>query len=192
MRRVPQQARAQRRVEAILDAASFVIGEVGCEAVTTNMIAERASTSIGSIYQFFQDKEAIISLLCDRYAREVTTPLTELSIQNMTHEGRQRVLLDVLSTYIQENPGFGALLYGTYSRDASGIIEQQLMRQIIPRIQQILSQAQESVVGEERLEICLHVLARFMRHRGHQEETKALLSTDQQRTLLVLCLGTGG
>jgi predicted ATP-binding protein involved in virulence len=102
------------------------------------------------------------------------------------------VLFDVLSTYIQANPGFGALLYGTYSRDASSIIEQQLMRQIIPRIQQIFSEAQESVVDEERLEISLHVLARFMRHRGHEEETKALLSPGQQRTLLMLSLGTGG
>jgi len=50
MRRVPQQDRGQRRVEKILDAAAEVIAEVGVQAATTNAIAARAETSVGSLY----------------------------------------------------------------------------------------------------------------------------------------------
>jgi len=71
MRRKPQQARGQRRVNTILDAASQVFSELGYEAATTNIIAIRANTSIGSLYQFFPNKEAILNTLATRYTAQV-------------------------------------------------------------------------------------------------------------------------
>ena len=71
LRRPPSQARGQRRVEAILAAAAALFDEVGYDAATTNAIAARASTAIGSLYQFFPDKEAILRALVDRYLREL-------------------------------------------------------------------------------------------------------------------------
>lgn len=67
LRRVPQQDRGQRRIERILDAAAAVIGEVGVEAASTNAIAARAQTSVGSLYQFFPNKDAIVRALAARY-----------------------------------------------------------------------------------------------------------------------------
>ena len=63
VRRTPQQVRSQRRVEKILEAAAAVMSEVGFEAATTNAIAERAGVSIGSLYQFFPNKAAILYAL---------------------------------------------------------------------------------------------------------------------------------
>jgi len=71
LRRVPRQERGERRIAAILDAAEVVIAEVGYEATTTNAIAARAHTSIGSLYQFFPNKEAIVRALSDRYLAEL-------------------------------------------------------------------------------------------------------------------------
>src|SRR3954471_17613134 len=67
LRRVPQQDRGQRRVDLILDAASAVIAEVGVDGATTNAIAARARTSVGSLYQFFPNKDAIVQALAVRY-----------------------------------------------------------------------------------------------------------------------------
>lgn len=67
IRKMPKQARSQQRVDAILDAAAALFGEVGFAAVTTNQIAARAEVAIGSLYQFFENKEAILSALVDRY-----------------------------------------------------------------------------------------------------------------------------
>ena len=66
MRRAPLQARVHRRVDLLLDAAADVVAEVGVEAATTNAIAARAKTSVGSLYQFFDDKHALIWALSQR------------------------------------------------------------------------------------------------------------------------------
>jgi AcrR family transcriptional regulator len=66
-RRVPTQARSRERVERILDAAAEVFSEIGYDAATTEAIAVRAGTSIGSIYQFFPNKQALYDAIATRY-----------------------------------------------------------------------------------------------------------------------------
>ena len=66
--RAPQQHRGQRRFEQLLDAAEALIIEQGLEALTTNAVAERAESSVGSLYHFFPGgKEAIVEGLAVRY-----------------------------------------------------------------------------------------------------------------------------
>jgi AcrR family transcriptional regulator len=69
-RSVPQQSRSQQRVDSILDTAADLFTEVGYEAATTNAIAERAGISIGSLYRYFSDKDAILRALAARYHQE--------------------------------------------------------------------------------------------------------------------------
>ena len=71
LRRQPQQKRSQARVEQILDAAAIVFNEVGFEAATTHAIASRAGTAVGSLYQFFPDKQAIFNALELRHVERV-------------------------------------------------------------------------------------------------------------------------
>lgn len=70
-RRPPQQARGQRRVAAILDAADALVAEGGVAAATMQAVAARARTSAGSLYHFFPDREALLDALADRYAGEL-------------------------------------------------------------------------------------------------------------------------
>lgn len=63
LRRLPKQARSRQRVDRILDAAAEVFLEVGYDTATTHMIAARANTAVGSLYQFFPDKWAIFQAL---------------------------------------------------------------------------------------------------------------------------------
>lgn len=67
--RAPRQERGRRRVEAILDAAAALIGEHGVGGLTVHGIARRAGTSIGSMYHFFPDLDAVIAGLADRDVR---------------------------------------------------------------------------------------------------------------------------
>jgi AcrR family transcriptional regulator len=71
LRRQPKQQRSQKRVEQILRSAAEVFTEVGYEAATTHMIAARAKTAIGSLYQFFPDKLAIFHALEARHMENV-------------------------------------------------------------------------------------------------------------------------
>jgi AcrR family transcriptional regulator len=71
LRKLPTQARSRARVEAILMAAGALLGEVGYDAVTTNLIAERAGVPVGSIYQFFETKDDIIASLVERFQARI-------------------------------------------------------------------------------------------------------------------------
>jgi AcrR family transcriptional regulator len=62
-RRKPRQVRAELTRERILTAAAHVFAELGYAAGTTNRIAERARISIGSLYQYFPNKDAILASL---------------------------------------------------------------------------------------------------------------------------------
>lgn len=76
-RRLPVQARSRERVERILDAAAQILSEEGYSHVKTNLIAKRAGVSIGSVYQFFPNRYAIINALGARYRSKVAEVLTE-------------------------------------------------------------------------------------------------------------------
>ncbi|MBE8591560.1 TetR/AcrR family transcriptional regulator [Pseudomonas sp. MAFF 301449] len=74
-RKLPAQARSRATVEAIVQAATYILTKVGWEGLTTNAIAERAGVNIGSLYQFFPNKEAVIVELQLRHAAATRTDL---------------------------------------------------------------------------------------------------------------------
>lgn len=79
------QGRSVARVQRMLDACAELVDEVGYEGLTTTLLAERAEVAIGSVYQFFPDKRAIVQALAlrnmdaylqslsDRFASEIFT-----------------------------------------------------------------------------------------------------------------------
>ena len=66
MRKKPRQARAAATLDAIVEAAAQVLQRDGEEGLTTAKIADRAGVSIGSLYQYFPNKEAILIALIRR------------------------------------------------------------------------------------------------------------------------------
>jgi AcrR family transcriptional regulator len=69
-RKAPRQERSRQTVEAILDAAARVFERHGYAAGTTNRIAERAGVSIGSLYQYYPNKDAVLVALVERHLDE--------------------------------------------------------------------------------------------------------------------------
>jgi AcrR family transcriptional regulator len=59
-RRSPRQARSRATCEAIAEAAAQILERGGAAALTTTAVAERAGVSIGTLYQYFPDKQAIV------------------------------------------------------------------------------------------------------------------------------------
>ncbi|HEX4939394.1 MAG TPA: TetR/AcrR family transcriptional regulator [Candidatus Kapabacteria bacterium] len=65
-KKVPRQVRAQATLQAILQASAQVLIQEGYAGLTTNAVAERAGVSIGSVYEYFPGKEAIVAVLTTR------------------------------------------------------------------------------------------------------------------------------
>jgi AcrR family transcriptional regulator len=63
LRRVPVQGRSLARVNRMLDACAALVDEIGYDGLTTTLLAGRAGVAIGSVYQFFPDKRAVVQAL---------------------------------------------------------------------------------------------------------------------------------
>ncbi|MGW2284015.1 TetR/AcrR family transcriptional regulator [Streptomyces phaeochromogenes] len=93
-RRKPRQVRAELTRDRILSAAAHVFAEHGYAAGTTNRIAERARVSIGSLYQYFPNKDAILAELLVRHIdRGTWTQADELDLSPGSLEATARALV---------------------------------------------------------------------------------------------------
>ncbi|MDR0439657.1 MAG: TetR/AcrR family transcriptional regulator [Candidatus Accumulibacter sp.] len=94
-RRMPRQARSRALVEAILESAARVLVERGYAGMNTNLVAERAGVSIGSLYQYFPNKDSLIAALHERHGTQmraiIETVLTTASPRDM--RGRLAMLV---------------------------------------------------------------------------------------------------
>ncbi len=70
-RKTPSQARSSHTVEAIFDAAIQVLLDGGLERLTTTRVAERAGVSVGSLYQYFQNKQSLVATVLERHLLHV-------------------------------------------------------------------------------------------------------------------------
>lgn len=76
-RKRPRQERSLATVDALLQATAHILVEEGYDQASTNRIAERAGVSIGSLYQYFPGKEALVGELVDRFSRRITEMVVE-------------------------------------------------------------------------------------------------------------------
>jgi AcrR family transcriptional regulator len=74
-RKRPTQARAMPTFDALVEACSRLLPELGYEKLTTQAIAERAGVGIGSLYEYFPGKDAIIAVVVERMVERVMTKL---------------------------------------------------------------------------------------------------------------------
>jgi AcrR family transcriptional regulator len=88
--RTPVQARSRATVEAIIEGTAKVLSERGYAKATTNHIAEAAGVSIGSLYQYFADKDAAVAACIDQYAAE-TLAFAWAHVDDGVREGRPPV-----------------------------------------------------------------------------------------------------
>jgi len=102
-RRTPKQARSRATWEAIVEAASQILERGGAAALNTNAVAERAGVSIGTLYQYFADKRAILIAVARR----------ELAGDTARPSGRQRALIQTLIALLETLGGFGASAAGS-------------------------------------------------------------------------------
>ncbi|WP_028851648.1 TetR family transcriptional regulator [Thermocrispum municipale] len=114
LRRKPVQQRSALRVARMLDAAAELLDEVGYERLTTTAIAKRAGVAVGSLYQFFPDKRAVVQALTQRNLERFMSLAAE-RLATVDHQHWWAVVDALLDIYLQmhhETPGFARVHFG--------------------------------------------------------------------------------
>jgi AcrR family transcriptional regulator len=156
LRRVPRQARGQRRIRKILDAAAKLFAKVGYEETTTNAISRAARTSIGSLYQFFPNKEAILHALAARYLKElqaVHDTMMDEEAMHMPLPALYHRIIHSLAKFHACHPGFQPLFYGSTTSAHLAAAANQLTQECIQRVDALMA-AREPALDPARRKLC--------------------------------------
>ena len=113
-RRTPVQERSAARVQRMLDAAATLLDEVGYDATTTSLIASRAGVSVGSLYQFFPDRRAVLHALAERSFVRFSAAVTDavVAARPTTWRAMIDVVVDVFVEFSTHEPAAQVLSFG--------------------------------------------------------------------------------
>ena len=108
VRKSPKQGRSRTLVSSVIEAATRILESIGADSTTTNRIAEKAGVSIGSLYQYFPNKDSIFAQMI-----ESQTDLNAIRFQRIIDENRKadpdfviEVLVDEVVTFFDERRVF--------------------------------------------------------------------------------------
>jgi AcrR family transcriptional regulator len=115
LRRAPSQRRAVERVERILGEARGLIAEKGSDALRMAEVAERAGVSIGSLYQYYPNKDAILVALVERHLDEGVAAagpvLTALAADAPPVDEAMRRLVEAMVALHRDRPALHRVLF---------------------------------------------------------------------------------
>ena len=111
-RRAPSQERSIELVRTLLDATAQVLTDVGIEKLSTNKVAKRANVAVGSIYQYFPNKEALIDALVeDRMQRLRTLVRTRMAaLESHTFPAATEAMLRAVIDFLTGQSGLVPVL----------------------------------------------------------------------------------
>lgn len=166
LRREPRQSRGQQRIEAILDAAEQLFAEIGYDATTTNAIAARAHTAIGSLYQYFPNKEAILRELIARFLVQLRASLdTSLAdagaLPDCSLECAIDLVIDPLLALYASRAGILRVYLGQYGHGSIAVTPGVLSEEVTSRLQSLMALREPTIPpGTLRLyaEVVVHAV----------------------------------
>jgi AcrR family transcriptional regulator len=107
-----RQARGERRIDEILDAAERVFVRIGYARTTTNHIAAEAKASPATLYHFFENKEAVAEQLAIRYAKDLMATHQQIHLSALIHCSLEEMIENIVDRFLQfhrQNPALKVL-----------------------------------------------------------------------------------
>ncbi len=99
-RRKPSQSRSGQTVEFILEATAHILIHEGYSKASTNRIAEKAGVSIGSLYQYFPNKQALLETLCQRHINQMIELLAR-QLQNTLGKPLEDAIPEIVKAMLE-------------------------------------------------------------------------------------------
>jgi AcrR family transcriptional regulator len=150
-RAAPRQQRSRDTYERVLDVAAAVFGEFGYAGTTTNKVAEAAGISIGTLYHYIQDKDALLYALAERHVASGSDSLIDVFVRLRSDQPdlaeSLRAVIEVIVAMHVDAPHLHYLLYDSAPRS----------QELQQRLQEADTAVAEEVVWHlERLGVASH------------------------------------
>jgi AcrR family transcriptional regulator len=152
-RKSPVQARSAASVEAILDATIQVLLHVGKERLTTTRVALRAGVSVGTLYQYFPNKSALLQAALKRHLAEVTGAV-ELVCSEQEGQTLRKMVAALITAFLQtkmRDAKTSVALYSVSSDVDAAKIVQQMGARFHKAIVRMLATAREPLATDPQL-----------------------------------------
>ena len=153
LRKPPLQARSRARVESILKAAGALLGEVGYDGLSTNLIAERARVPVGSIYQFFEGKDDIVAALVEQFQERILRLASEQLDAGTAAKDRRAFiakLVDGIAGIQAEASAFVCVFSGSQSHARFDGLARDLRRTLTRHLDRVLAEAFPRLPKDDR------------------------------------------
>ena len=127
MKNIGKQNRSKHTIQTILGAASQVLIEQGYEKATTNRIAERAGYSVGTLYQYFSNKEDVFAVLVAQELKKLAATTADCPILGSLRETLREWLSGILAGFGRDPlliQALEALLAGQFREQRLGAYEE--------------------------------------------------------------------
>jgi AcrR family transcriptional regulator len=126
VRRAPVQGRSQETVQRILDATSRLLERIPLDDITTSRIAQESGVSIGGLYRFFPDKQAIIDAIAVRHVKEFESHVRSKLLRSIPLSGPKFLgaVIDSFVVFLDARPDFRTIVFGRHI--SAGTREQQI------------------------------------------------------------------
>jgi AcrR family transcriptional regulator len=152
-RKSPVQARSTASVDAILEATIQVLLQVGKERLTTTKVAMRAGVSVGTLYQYFPNKSALLRAVLKRHMVEVTGTVERVCREQNGGTPRQMVTA-LITAFLQakmRNAKTSVALYSVSSDVDGAKIVQQMSARSDKAIVRMLASASKPLANDVRI-----------------------------------------
>lgn len=194
-RRTPTQRRSQERLARIVRATGELCGERGVDGVTMDAIAERAGTSIGSLYQFFPNRDALLRMLAERNVADLNKLLDARDAPEMAALPLAELVDAMIAPFVsfhEAHPGYFEVLFAPPGSTALRAIRGRLRAHLRRRVERLfrLRAPHLSAVKRRRLALTAvesgRALMQYIEHNVSPNERPAYRA--ELRSMLVAYL----
>ena len=164
LRRTPRQARSQKRVDAILQAAASLLNERGFEAMTTSAIAERAGVPVGTLYQFFPNRDAVLAGLALQYLDDMEADSAQLFTPDIVYVPLPVLMertIDWIVAFGETHPGFFNVVGGAWVSPELHTASDRFFSQLAGNIGRIIT-AHAPQLAQERMQVASLILMKLV------------------------------
>jgi AcrR family transcriptional regulator len=140
-------------VADILKATASLLGEVGYDGLSTNLVAERANVPVGSIYQFFETKDDIVAALVEQFQGSILRLASEqLDAAGAASDRRAFIarLVDGIARIQAETSAFICVFSGSPAHPRFDGLARELRRTLIDHLDRVFAEAFPKLAKDDR------------------------------------------